>query len=98
MRPIRSPVILANCVRRSIESVAIIAVELDFASDGVFCPIWIVASIVWTTWWITWWVVRGRSYLDGNNCDKKSGQKRSCHLKIYTASVQLSMVTYRKSI
>ena len=86
MAPIRPFVILANCVRRSIKFVAIIAVEIDFAADWVLGPsIWSIASVVQAMWWVTGWVVvRGKSYLQSSNCNQENTCKRSCHLKIYT--------------
>lgn len=85
MGPIRSLVILADRVRRSIKSVTSIAVKCDFAADGVLGPsIRPIASIVQTMWWTARWIVCSKSYLQRSNCNQENACKRLCHLKFYT--------------
>lgn len=77
MGPVRSLVVLASCVQRSIECIAVVAVVLDSAANGVLAAaIGTIASIVGAAWWITRWVVVcGKGYLQGSNCNQENACK-----------------------
>ena len=74
MAPIGSPVKFANGVRRSMQCVAIVAVVVDSAANGVLpAAVGIVASIGEAVGWIARWiVVGGESYLQGSDCNQES--------------------------
>lgn len=77
MAPIGSPVKLANGVRRSMQCVAIVAVVVDSAADGILpAAVGTVASIAEAVGWIARWiVVGGESYLQGSDCNQESACK-----------------------
>ena len=77
MGPVGMLVVLASCIQRSIECVAVVAIILDFAANGVLAAaIRTIASIVGVAWWITRWVVvGGKGYLQGSNCNQENACK-----------------------